>query len=383
MTDRLTTLLVSAAAGMSLLAAGGAEANRLLNEGWLKTATGTQVTEEIASGADVNAVHPKWPLTPLMLASRHSNLGAMEALLEAGVDPNRIADPDYGSPMHWAADGHAVAMLFDYGAVIDARNSNGQTPLHLAAWDSRTNVMRALIRRGADVNAHTSEPMLTPLYLAARDAQPAAVQILLEAGAEIDLPSMHGLTPLYAAAKLNTPQMVELLLDAGADPTIQTDNRWFPAETAMRNNPRVSNHPVINRLFEPLAGITALPGEASDAPCDGWRVRPGDTGHIIAEEGLGDRSRFREIGRLNGLSGRNMHAVGMCLKLPERRAGAGSASQPAQACSGYVVRSSDRKLGDVAEAALGDRNRWPEIARLNGITSENPHRPGQCLELPG
>ena len=383
MSDRSRAGLVFAAAGMSLLAAGGAEANRLLNEGWLKTATGTQVSEEIASGADVNAVQPKWSLTPLMLASKHGNLGAMEALLKAGVDPNRIADPDYGSPMHWAANGHAVALLFDYGATIDSLNGIGQTPLHWAAWDSRLNVMRSLIRRGADLNAPTFDVHNTPLHLAAEKGQPAAAQILLEAGAEVDAPNSADVTPLYVAAKLNTPEMVEVLLVAGADPTIQTVTGWFPAETAMRNNPRVINHPVINRLFEPLAGIPALPGEASDAPCDGWRVRPGDTGHIIAGEGLGDRSRFREIGRLNGLSGRNMHAVGMCLKLPERRAGAGSASRPAQACSGYVVRSSDRKLGDVAEAALGDRNRWPEIARLNGITSENPHRPGQCLELPG
>ena len=77
-----------------------------------------------------------------------------------------------------------------------------------------------------------------------------------------------------------------------------------------------------------------------------------------------------------------MHRVGMCLKLPGRRAGAPTPSRPAQACTGYVVKGSDRKLGDVAEAALGDRSRWPEIARLNGITAENPHRVGQCLKLP-
>ena len=41
------------------------------------------------------------------------------------------------------------------------------------------------------------------------------------------------------------------------------------------------------------------------------------------------------------------------------------------------------EFGDVAERALGDRSRWPEIARLNGLTAERPHRLGQCLELPG
>ena len=52
-------------------------------------------------------------------------------------------------------------------------------------------------------------------------------------------------------------------------------------------------------------------------------------------------------------------------------------------CAGWQVGHGDRRLGDVAENALGDRSRWPEIAELNGITAENPHRLGQCLKLPG
>ena len=29
------------------------------------------------------------------------------------------------------------------------------------------------------------------------------------------------------------------------------------------------------------------------------------------------------------------------------------------------------------------RSRWPESARLNGLTAKRPHRLGQCLELSG
>ena len=383
MTDRPTARMVIAAAGISLLAAGGADANRLLDEQWLKSATAAQVGREIASGADPSAVNRDRFHTPLMVASRHGNLEAMEVLLDAGADPHQSARNPGPGPMHFAADGLTVELLFDRGAKIDLRDEVDFTPLHYAAWNSRLDAMHALIRRGADVHAQSSTAGNTPLHRAAKRGQPAAAQILIGAGAEVNAPNSEDVTPLFVAAKFNSPRMVGVLLDAGADPTFRTVTGWFPAETAFTENPKIGNHPVIDRLFEPLGKIPALPGEVSDAPCDGWRVRPGDTGHMIAEEGLGDRSRFREIGRLNGLSGRNMHTVGMCLKLPGRRAGTGSPSPPAQACSGYVVKGSDRKLGDVAEAALGDRSRWPEIAGLNGITAENPHRPGQCLELPG
>ena len=73
----------------------------------------------------------------------------------------------------------------------------------------------------------------------------------------------------------------------------------------------------------------------------------------------------------------------MCMKLPDRKASTRTPSRPVQACTGHVVKKSDRRLGDGTVAALGDRGRWPEIAKLNGITAENPHRVGQYLELPG
>lgn len=373
MTDRPTARMVIAATGISLLAAGGADANRLLNEQWLNRATAAQVSAEIASGADPSAVSPERLYTPLMLASRYGNLEAMEVLLGAGVDPDQSARVPGPGPMHFAANGLTVELLFDWGAKIDLRDQVDFTPLHYAAWNSRLDAMHALIRRGADVHAQ-SKAGNTPLHRAAQRGQPAAAQILTGAGADVDAPNSEDVTPLFVAAKHNSPQMVEVLLDTGADPTIQTVTGWFPAETAFTENPKIGDQPVIDRLFGPLGEIPALPGEVSDAPCDGWRVRPGDTGHIIAKEGLGDRNRYREIGRLNGLSGRNMHTVGMCLKLPGRRAGTRSQSQPVQTCNGYVVKGSDRKSGDVAEAALGDRSRWPEIATLNGITAENPHR---------
>ncbi len=335
------------AMALAVLLAAPAVANQLLKERWLMTASASDIRHAIAAGADINATHPKQSFTPLMATARHNNLVAMEALLEAGADPNRQVEKTGLAPMHFAETGKAVALLFDYGASVKITSKVGNTPLHLAGRDTRIVAAHQLIRRGADINP----------------------------------PNEANVIPLHMAAKHSTPDMVEFLLDAGANPTIQTRNGWFPAEVGF-NNTKLRDTKAFRRLLDPLLDIPALPGEVSVADCNGWRVRQGDTPRTILAEGVGDQSTWLELARLNELSGRNMHRVGMCLKLPARKA---EASPPARrpACDGYVVQASDRKLGDIAEKTLGDRNRWPEIARLNGLSLEKPHRIGQCLELPG
>ncbi len=116
------------------------------------------------------------------------------------------------------------------------------------------------------------------------------------------------------------------------------------------------------------AAIAAVPASVNNAACDGCRVQPGDSGRKILTEDTSSLAAWRELGRLNGLDGHNMFRVGQCLKVPARSAGA---AKPA--CQNYVVKPIQRRLGD--------RSRWPEITRLNGITREKPHRAGPCLKL--
>lgn len=47
----------------------------------------------------------------------------------------------------------------------------------------------------------------------------------------------------------------------------------------------------------------------------------------------------------------------------------------------YKVKSGE-SLSVIAEAALGDMNRWPEIAHLNNIRHPYIIYPGQVIELP-
>ena len=94
----------------------------------------------------------------------------------------------------------------------------------LSAWDSGVvadhsmqDYIRELISVGADVNARSTDGW-TPLMFAARKSTPEIVQLLLEKGADVNARGIFGRTPLmFAARKSSTPEMVQLLLEKGAD----------------------------------------------------------------------------------------------------------------------------------------------------------------------
>jgi ankyrin repeat protein len=95
----------------------------------------------------------------MLKAAKSGNVAAVRLLLEA--DPSLVdaRDTDGSTPLHCAAwKGHAevAALLLDHGADIHARNLNehwGDTPLHAAAHGNQRAVAELLIDRGADLHA--------------------------------------------------------------------------------------------------------------------------------------------------------------------------------------------------------------------------------------
>ena len=183
------TSLITAALAAGLLALPAA-ANPLLNEGWIAKASYEQVQKAIAGGADPNAVHHSGH-TPLMVAARAGNHGAIRALCEAGADGNRPAKPGQHGPLHYAADAEVVALLFDCGALVWSANSYGSQALHYAAGDNRTGAIEALIGRGADPNARDNKGH-APLHMAARSGAPEGSTGAAGRRLPIPMPPLHG-----------------------------------------------------------------------------------------------------------------------------------------------------------------------------------------------
>jgi len=147
-----------------------------------------------AHGADINARLEKGTSgrgqftttgsTPLLLAARASDVPLVRLLLELNADPV-LANADNSPPLLAAAgvgalgDGdeaagteeesyETVRLLLDLGADVNAVDSNGETAMHGAAYQSRPTLVRLLAERGADMNVWNRKNKWgwTPLMIA-------------------------------------------------------------------------------------------------------------------------------------------------------------------------------------------------------------------------
>ena len=114
-----------------------------------------------------------------------------------------------------AGDTAAVRALLDRGADVDARAADGATALHWAAYADDLAITGLLLDAGADVAAR-NRAGVTPLSLAAAGADAALVARLIEAGADPDERLAGGETPLMMAARTGRVDVLAVLLDRGA-----------------------------------------------------------------------------------------------------------------------------------------------------------------------
>jgi hypothetical protein len=125
-----------------------------------------------------------------------SNFTLQDAL---AMEPGHIDTIDYAgySPLHWAAQlgySEKVELLVLSGAAVDLpTRPMGYTALHMASWTNNLRLVSFLVKNGANIEARTSDGC-TPLHYC---LTAECARILLAAGAKVDALCRHGTSALH------------------------------------------------------------------------------------------------------------------------------------------------------------------------------------------
>ena len=203
----------------------------------------------------------KGGLTPLLFAVRQGNVESAKALLKAGAKVAHVSEGDHTSPLLMATiNGHfdlAKVLLTEYKADPKQASDAGATPLYTtinAQWAAKSlypqptaqyqqqtgylELMEALIKAGADVNARLSKHLWYMSY-------------------NFDLLGVNtaGATPFWRAAYGTDVEAMKLLIKYGADPKIATTK---PAGPARDEDGRPIEEGAVNPKGDP-SGLPPVP----------------------------------------------------------------------------------------------------------------------------
>lgn len=196
----------------------------------------SQLMEELPNrGSDPDLVESKG-FTPLHIAAAKGSRECVLLLLKYGANVNK-KDDDGNTPLwvaivgkHWSI----ANLLYENGARFDPESEGNF--LCLAAQRNDLDAMMELLKYGVDINA-TNHQGLTALHVAIMQERPEIVKFLLQNGADIDKPDTEGQTP---RTLIETNQQ---LCAAIKDPckTFELDHKTQILESHVRGKGRIQS----------------------------------------------------------------------------------------------------------------------------------------------
>ena len=155
-------------------------------------------------------------------------------------------------------------LVKEEGVDINQINDHGMAPLHhavifFAEIKNASDVIRELVRLGADINIKTSEGWkfwsqggYTPLHTAVIQKNYYAMHTLLQLGADVNMGSRFGYTSLHLALYFDDLESARILLEHEADPNKPGAGNIVQYSLLLHETPKqmVKNWKMVALLFQ-------------------------------------------------------------------------------------------------------------------------------------
>jgi ankyrin repeat protein len=178
-------------------------------------------------------IHDKGILLSIV---RRGNVGISERLINLGFNLD-IKDTDGNTPLHLATSINnkaIIEMLLKIpGIDKNAMNMAGSTALHIAVINKSIDSFDTLIENDVDTNIQNNNNNAPIHYITDSGAEwnrndEHILNSLVDAGADIDLQGEYGNTPIHLAIQKRNTGMFNTLISAGADYNISNERGYTP-----------------------------------------------------------------------------------------------------------------------------------------------------------
>ena len=156
--------------------------------------------------------------SPILVAAYNMKPDVVNALLELGAPVDIFEASVLGKV------DRIQEILHSNPARVTEYAPDGFTPVALAAFFGQPAAVKALIAAGADVNAAAKNPLkVAALHAAVAGGKLEIVKAVLEAGGDPNAQQQAGFRPIHEAGTKANRALAELLLAHGADPSLPND----------------------------------------------------------------------------------------------------------------------------------------------------------------
>ena len=198
------------------------------------------------------------PLSEAILQNPPNAISIVQMLLNYGANANEIADNCYECrPLHLGARMQhrgVLQLLLDSGALIDAQDDRGFTPLMIAIMENNYQTCRLLLAHGASVGLKDVEGNSIFTVAVLEKANSLIAALLLKYDLDIDARNRFGDSAMHLAALRGRPDSAKLLIDHGID--VNATNA--SGRTALHVAARASAEEVAKMLIASGADVNAI-----------------------------------------------------------------------------------------------------------------------------
>lgn len=177
-------------------------------------------------------------ITPLMIAAVRGDNEMAEILLNAGADINAISDTGDTALVKAInfEETEVVKLLLKNGADPELRNPySGESVLHSTARTANVEVMRILLSKNINVNVKDNSGT-TPLLVAASSSSELKskveiIRALIDKGADVNATNNSGRTALMSS--ISSAETINILIEHGANVNARDADEWTALEIAL------------------------------------------------------------------------------------------------------------------------------------------------------